>query len=163
MSNIKRKRSSTTAFWISAGVLLAIVGALLVTQVRGDRSSGAATANLHGNEIHVIRPYKRHGTWVFDDERVGLAAEPFVAGVPELIDQLVADIPDAAEGFRLTFSRAAFPGHEIILERDVPYRDGCYYRDPRSGRRGWLCPAMFRYFESAPPRIYASAERIGGP
>ena len=32
------------------------------------------------NSIFVIKPYKWNGMWVFDDERVGLDKEPFVAG-----------------------------------------------------------------------------------
>jgi hypothetical protein len=32
------------------------------------------------NEINLISPYKHHGMWVFDDPRVGLLQEPFVAG-----------------------------------------------------------------------------------
>jgi hypothetical protein len=33
------------------------------------------------NAINVISPYKYLGMWVFDDPRVGLSQEPFVAGV----------------------------------------------------------------------------------
>ena len=47
------------------------------------------------NTINVISPYKYHGTWVFDDARVGLAHEPFVAGADTMSDRVVADIPDA--------------------------------------------------------------------
>ena len=32
------------------------------------------------NAIFVIKPYKWNGMWVFDDERVYLDKEPFVAG-----------------------------------------------------------------------------------
>ena len=46
------------------------------------------------NQILVIAPYwlDSVGTWVFDDQDVGLDKEPFVEGVPEMIDELVADI-----------------------------------------------------------------------
>jgi len=60
------------------------------------------------NSIIVIAPYRYAGTWVFDDPRVGLVREPFVSGIPELIDKLVKDIPDADKGFRLLFSGALF-------------------------------------------------------
>ncbi len=43
----------------------------------------------------VIAPYWFNGTWVFDDPMVGLKREPFVAGVPEMIDVLAKEIPDA--------------------------------------------------------------------
>ena len=39
------------------------------------------------NQIQIIAPYFVHGTWVFDDDRVGLVQEPFVSGVPEMIDE----------------------------------------------------------------------------
>ena len=58
------------------------------------------------NAISVIAPYKHHGMWVFDDPRVGLVQEPFVAGADTMIDRVVADIPDAERGFTLIFSPA---------------------------------------------------------
>jgi hypothetical protein len=56
------------------------------------------------NEINVISPYKHNGMWVFDDPRVDLLQEPFVAGADAWIDRVVADIPDAERGFVLIFS-----------------------------------------------------------
>ena len=32
------------------------------------------------NSLFVIAPYKYEGMWVFDDPRVGLSREPFIAG-----------------------------------------------------------------------------------
>ncbi|MBD2197688.1 MULTISPECIES: hypothetical protein [Calothrix] len=45
------------------------------------------------NSIMVIRPYKYDDIWVFDDDKVGLVREPFVAGADKIIDRLVAHIP----------------------------------------------------------------------
>ena len=39
------------------------------------------------NAINIIAPYKHHGQWVFDDSRVGLSQEPFVAGADTWIDR----------------------------------------------------------------------------
>ncbi len=50
------------------------------------------------NAIRVVFPYRYEDTWVFDDERVGLMQEPFISGIPEIIDSLVADIPNADSG-----------------------------------------------------------------
>lgn len=47
----------------------------------------------------VIFPYQYEGTWVFDDPDVDLVKETFFFGVPEMIDDLVANIPDAPKGF----------------------------------------------------------------
>jgi hypothetical protein len=73
-------------------------------------------ARFQMNAINVIAPYKYHGQWVFDDPRVGLSQEPFVAGADTWIDRVVADIPDAERGFTLIFSGASFPGHQYRLD-----------------------------------------------
>ena len=69
------------------------------------------------NAIHVIVPYRHASTWVFDDPRVGLSQEPFVSGIPEMIDSIVANIPNAEKGFRLLFASAPFPGYQVKLEK----------------------------------------------
>jgi hypothetical protein len=47
------------------------------------------------NAINVISPYRHNGMRVFDDPRVELVQEPFVAGPDNMIDRVVVDIPDA--------------------------------------------------------------------
>ena len=47
------------------------------------------------NQILVIKPYWHLGTWVFDDPATDLVQEPFVSGVPEMINDLVKDIANA--------------------------------------------------------------------
>ncbi len=80
------------------------------------------------NILMVIVPYWCQGTWVFDDESVGLNKEPFVAGVPEMIDNLVKDIPNARGGFRLLFSSTPFPGYQIEITRVKEEYHGYWYR-----------------------------------
>jgi hypothetical protein len=53
------------------------------------------------NAINVIAACKHLGMWAFDDPRVGLNQEPFVAGADAMIDRVVADIPNADRGFTL--------------------------------------------------------------
>jgi hypothetical protein len=65
------------------------------------------------NAINVIFPYKHHGMWVFDDSRVRLVQEPFVAGADNMIDRVVTDIPDAESGFTLIFYGTPFPDHQL--------------------------------------------------
>ena len=112
------------------------------------------------NVLMVIAPYWYQGTWVFDDESVGLDKEPFVAGVPEMIDELVTDIPDARSGFRLLFSSVPFPGYQLELARVKEEYGGYWYRVNNQSAEGWLRPALFRYFETAPEIIYVKAERL---
>ena len=113
-----------------------------------------------GNILMVITPYWYQGTWVFDDESVGLSREPFVAGVPEIIDDLVKDIPNARSGFRLLFSSAPFPGYQIELTRAKEEYGGHWYTLKGQSAEGWLCPALFNYFETAPETIYVKAEQL---
>ena len=47
------------------------------------------------NAMMVILPYQHNGIWVFDDDKTGLVREPFVFGIPEMIDQITAKIPNA--------------------------------------------------------------------
>lgn len=112
------------------------------------------------NAILVIAPYWHAGTWVFDDPDRGLVKEPFVSGIPEMIDELVRDIPDARAGFRLLFSATPFPGHQSVFARHRSEFGGTWYRGG-AGAEGWLCPALFKYFDEAPAELYAKAEPLG--
>src|SRR5688500_16817319 len=106
------------------------------------------------NSILMIQPYWSGGTWVFDDAAVGLVREPFVSGVPEMIDALVADagVEGAKDaGFRLLFSAQPFPGYQRAFPRTRAEYVGTWYRDGAAGPEGWLCPALFKYFDEAPP------------
>jgi hypothetical protein len=111
--------------------------------------------------FQVIEIYCEHGTWMFDDPAVGLQKEPFVGAVNQMLDLLVADIPNAANGVRLRFSPTPFPGWKIALEwvRNDPM-EGDWYR--LGEEEGWLCPSLLCYFPSAPKQIYAAAEAKAG-
>jgi len=111
------------------------------------------------NQILVIAPYwlEPVATWVFDDQAVDLFQEPFVSGIPDMIDDLVADIPNARDGFRLLFSAAPFPGFQRKLTRVREDCGGWWYSTDEPDAEGWLCPALFRYFDDAPGEIYASS------
>jgi hypothetical protein len=112
------------------------------------------------NAIRVIKPYYWEGMWVFDDPAVGLYKEPFVAGIPEMIEAVVGEIPNARKGFLLVFSEGRFPGAQFTLERLREEDGGNWYRWTERGREGWLCPALFRYYETAPDRLYIEVRPV---
>jgi Family of unknown function (DUF6717) len=112
------------------------------------------------NAIHVIVPYRHASTWVFDDPRVGLSQEPFVSGIPEMIDAMVADIPNAEKGFRLLFSAVPFPGYQVKLEKVRAEYEGTWYRWTDNNEEGWLCPALSLYYPEAPAHLYVKAETL---
>jgi len=123
--------------------------------------SGRGNARMaNSNAILVIAPYDYAGTWVFDDPKVGLEREPFVAGVPEMIDELVKDIPNAKSGFRLLFSTQPFPGYQKMLTWTRSDGTGNYYRLDDPPMEGWICPALFQYYSTAPEKIYVKAEPL---
>ena len=113
------------------------------------------------NQIMVIKPFWYADTWVFDDEAVGLDKEPFVCGIPQMIDFLVRDIPNARDGVRMLFSAQPFPGCQEKLTWVREDMGGNIYWSDTLKADGWLCPALFKYFEAAPKEIYAKAEPLG--
>lgn len=70
------------------------------------------------NSVFTIKPYYWEGVWVFDDDRVGLVREPFVAGADKMIDVAVErfGIEDARNGFLMVFSANQFPTANVHLD-----------------------------------------------
>ena len=95
---------------------------------------------------------------MFDDADKGLDKEPFVCGIPEMINDMVRDIPSAQQGFRLLFSAQPLPGHTHKLEWRREEGGGNWYYSSKLDAEGWLCPALFKYFDAAPRELYAKAE-----
>ena len=122
----------------------------------------------------TLYPYLSGQTWVFDDPRTGLKEEAFVLGASEMIHRLVRakDIPNAAQGFALSFGDEPF-GHDVelswvtlsdaatatglqISEASI---EGNWYVGDVAGEQMicWLCPALFCYFDQAPKKIFVKA------
>lgn len=112
------------------------------------------------NTIMVIHPYKHEGMWVFDDESVELVREPFVAGADEIIETLVSELPNAEKGFSLVFSAKPFPGFQTVFDWRREEMGGNWYFNQEVDMEGWLCPALFKYFETAPEKIYVQFKAI---
>lgn len=110
------------------------------------------------NSMQVINPYVYNGSWVFDDERVGLVKEPFVLGADIIIDQFVKDIPNARNCFRLIFSQYEFPRYHGKFNWVKADGSGNWYKSEELDMEGWLCPALLTYFDKPPKSIYARFE-----
>ena len=106
------------------------------------------------NQIIAIHPYYSEGLWVFDDESVGLIKEPFVSGMPEIIELFIKEkeIQNAKNGFTILFSAQKFPDSDITLSLVESEYGGNWYEI--DGFKGWLCPALFKYFNVTPINIY---------
>lgn len=112
------------------------------------------------NQILTISPYwlESSQTWVFNDERLGIVQEPFVEGIPEMINEITADIPNAKSGFRLLFSSNPFSNFQRQLVKLEEAYGGTWYQDTTTKKEGWLCAVLFEYFPTAPDKIYVKAE-----
>ncbi|MCS6852328.1 MAG: hypothetical protein NZ700_14280 [Gemmataceae bacterium] len=123
---------------------------------------------MAGNSLFVIRPYLWNDLWVFDDEQPPRARrngqsgpiirEPFVSGIDDMLDRVTRHLPDPRRCL-VIFSAEPFPGADVVLEwvrgdQTDERGEGNWYRWPETGMEGWLCPVLFRYFESAPERIF---------
>lgn len=106
------------------------------------------------NSIFVIKPYKWNGCWVFDDPDRNLMREPFVAGADRMIDRATANIPNADKGFLAIFSADYFPGAQITLEWMREEGGGNVYRWSEQGMEGWLCPALLKFLDPAPKKLF---------
>jgi hypothetical protein len=76
----------------------------------------------------------------------------------KMIDVFVKDIPDSRSGFRFLFAASPFPGYQKKLNWLRGDMGGNYNRLEDPPMEGWICPAMFRYFKTAPKNLYVKAE-----
>lgn len=111
---------------------------------------------LKRNQINAIKPYMWEGLWVFDDPSVGLEKEALIAGMPEMILHACAasGISNPEKGFLALFSKDPFPGAKICLQLVREEMGGNVYLLPEAKIEGWLCPALFKYFDEAPQKMY---------
>lgn len=103
------------------------------------------------NSIFSIEVYKHQGLWVFDDDRVGLVKEPFVAGADTLIDSL----SKGNDRIVLVFSESPFPSQKLVIEQDtILSASGTNYVCKELNHKLWLCPALNLYYPISPLKIY---------
>ena len=113
---------------------------------------------MNSNSILVIFPYNENGIWMFDDDRVRLLREPFVAGIDIMLDILTKDIPNARDGFTLLFSEEPFPEYDLQLDWVEEQYGGNVYFCKEYNFSGWLCPALYKYFSVAPKTLFVKAK-----
>ena len=114
------------------------------------------------NAIHAIHPYWHKGSLVFDDEAVGLRQEPFVAGADVALRILSAAIPGCDKRFTIRFSSKKFPGYQYSFARGKAECGGHWYSCVQVPMRGWLCPALLKYFKTAPKTLWIEITKQQG-
>ena len=109
------------------------------------------------NSIFTISPYMHDNMWVFDDQQLDLVKEPFISGIDTMItdatNKLKLNNPEA--GFNLIFSSEPFPSYDFHLVKKEEQYNGNWYSCEELGIKGWLCPALYKYFpNNAPKDLY---------
>lgn len=97
----------------------------------------------------TLKLYKEGSTWYFDDKEKGIEKEPFVQGSSEIISSTVGrDV----KKLQLTFSDSEqFPNYLYKLEEQG---DWTHYYSEKLKMYGWLCPVLYKYFDSPPKTIF---------
>jgi hypothetical protein len=106
------------------------------------------------NVMNALTLYWSQGCWRYDDAEHNRRGEPFVLGASEAIDALRAleGFPKKRKPFQVLFSACQFPGaHEAVLVEEEA--GGSWYRF-KDVHEGWLCPALFDFFDQAPASLW---------
>jgi len=112
------------------------------------------------NSIFIINPYFSGGAWIFDDDKREIVREPFVAGIPEMINHFTKDIKNAKKGFKLLFSANPMPDAQAHLIKKSQEGKGTWYELSGTQMIGWLCPVLYEYFTKPPANIYCRFEAL---
>jgi hypothetical protein len=107
------------------------------------------------HSITAIHPYKHDGLWVFDDYKAGLEKEPLVSGADVIVATMVADIPNAEDGFILLLSSTPFADHQLVFEWRREEMGGHWYYVSKLDAECYLCPSLFQALQGTPEKIYA--------
>ena len=112
------------------------------------------------NAINVLYPFRTsHGTWVYDDEELGVYSEAFVCGSSEVIDAIVGT---EAKHCMATISSKPFPNPTIVLhkiDKEGNEIQGWYRAEPL-GMEHWLCSKVLDYFPDYPEVMYVKIEEV---
>ncbi|MEY5049175.1 MAG: hypothetical protein RLZZ175_2534 [Bacteroidota bacterium] len=111
--------------------------------------------------VYLIKPYRQLNTWMFDDESRNIEQEPFVVGIPEMIDTVLALKSIKAKQFSMQFSENEIINSDLVLEIDYEVSDGAWYKIHNNPEvKGWLCPVIHKYFNTVPEKIFIQINLI---
>ena len=105
------------------------------------------------NSLLAVNPYKKDGLWAIDDELRELTREPLVLGIDSMLDYWDKKL-NANNKLKVVFSNNAFPKYNFHLEWLREESGGNWYYSKDLKEEGWLCPALYKYFEIAPKEIF---------
>ncbi len=111
------------------------------------------------NQVNVIFPYKGdYGIWAFDDPEVGLDGEVFVGNINTMLD-ILTENGDAATVYISKDPIASYNAQLIKVLDPAHGIEPGWYKLQGTNMTGWLCPALLKYFEGYPDKIFARIEK----
>ena len=111
--------------------------------------------------VFTIKPYRQLNTWMFDDEMKNIHQEPFVLGIPEMLDNVLKSKSIKATQFSMQFSENEINKADLVLELDYEVSDGAWYKIKNNPHvKGWLCPVIHKYFDEIPEKIFIEIKNI---
>lgn len=107
-----------------------------------------------------IEIYKFNGTWCFTDVQRELVHEPFVLGIPEIINTVLKEneLYEEDKNYRVLFAEQEFPQCHGALTQTREEFNGAWYE--WNNQEGWLCPATLAFFDYFPDNIYFRFEKL---
>lgn len=127
--------------------------------------------------VHVIRPFKLNGRWVFNHNGTNFDMAP--AGIMDIVlsplvigvDRMIAlgcqmkNINNAENGFNLLFSQEYLPCADVKINfREIKAGGWIYDVEELNlnglmpGQAAWICPYMSFYFSEPPKTLYLKIE-----
>lgn len=108
------------------------------------------------NGINIIKPYRYLDMWVFDDELRGIVQEPFINGADSILDIWAKNLSSIStvNSFLILFSEKPFPDYQYEISWIRKEFEGNWYKFAELNMDGWLCPALFKYFNKMPNEIF---------
>lgn len=110
--------------------------------------------------IKIIYPYKHNNLWVFDDINEELLKEELTMGMEKIIEHLTYNLSNADHGFKCIFSNEPITDYDAILNHIDGENGGNWYKLKDTNMIGWLCPALYNYFNVAPKKIYLKIKAL---
>lgn len=108
------------------------------------------------NRINIIKPYRYLDMWVFNDESRGIVQEPFINGADSILDIWAKNLSSTStvNSFLILFSEKPFPDYQYEISWIREEFEGNWYKFAELNMDGWLCPALFKYFNKTPSEIF---------
>jgi hypothetical protein len=126
--------------------------------------------------------------WAFDFPALGIMQEPFVDGIPEILESAIESelrIRADKEGGIFPVVATRLPGFIVMfetsqackerppilephrgritieLQKVEPKNGGTVYKDTTTNMQGWLCPALNKFFPESPETIWVRVVLLG--